>query len=88
MLQQPGQSIVEYIQALKSQAAKCQFSTFTDEALIDQLIFGVSDSSVRKRLLSLEKLTFEEAARLAVQHEAIERDSAIFYTSISQIIST
>lgn len=75
LAQQVGQPMREYVQTLRSQSTKCQYDSFFDEALIDQLISGIHDNSSRKRLLSTEKFTFGEAVKIAIHHELVERDS-------------
>lgn len=87
MLQHEGQSALDYIQDLKILSGKCDFGTFQDEALIDQLIFGIADSSVRKQLLAADKPHFDQAAQIELQHDAIEKDSAIFDQHFKQIYS-
>lgn len=53
LAQQVGQPTSQYIQILITQASKCQYDTFLDEALIDQLIFGIYVNGLRKRLFPL-----------------------------------
>lgn len=58
------------------------FEAYLDKALIDPLIFKITEKSVNIILLSIEKLSFEEAYRVALQHETIKRDSALFYARL------
>lgn len=66
LVQQPGQSVDEYIKSLKSLANRCRFETLNGEAIIDQIIFGVLDITLRKRLLSIDHLTLEKKNQVSL----------------------
>lgn len=68
--------VSEYIQALKLQASKCQYRYLLNEELVDQLILVIRDLTIRKKLLAVDNLGFENATLIAFQHELTERDSA------------
>ena len=51
-MQEPGESYDQYKTALRKLAEGCEFSTITPEEILrDRLIFGISDTKVRERLL-------------------------------------
>lgn len=52
LCQMPGQRIKDYIALLRRQASKCRFGIYANEALTYQLVFGVVDNNIRRRLLS------------------------------------
>lgn len=61
LTQQIGQQMRNYIECIRKQALKCKFGTFEYEACKDQLVPGVIDGSLRKRLLLKDNLTFDKA---------------------------
>ena len=50
--QQNGESLSEYIAALKGLAATCEFGATLEEQLRDQLVYGISSKELRTKLLS------------------------------------
>ena len=57
-VQEPNESIDTYITALKIIAKTCNFCQCLHDSLIrDQIVVGVRDNTVRKRLLQERKLT-------------------------------
>ncbi|XP_049283944.1 uncharacterized protein LOC125764113 isoform X2 [Anopheles funestus] len=68
-------SINEYIIELKAAAQLCNFESFLEKALRDQLVAGVTDQELRKRLLSKSMLTYESACNVALSWEAAKRQN-------------
>lgn len=56
-----------------------------NEAFTDQLIFGILDNGLRKRLLSTDELMFGRTTSLSVQHESVKKDSRILASGIGQL---
>ena len=76
--QQQGQTVKEYIEQIKKIANSCKFGNYLGEALTDQIIFGINDNNLRKRLLSIDELDLDKAISVAIQHESTEKDSYVF----------
>nr|XP_056700892.1 tyrosine-protein phosphatase non-receptor type substrate 1-like [Euleptes europaea] len=72
--QAPGETVAEYIAVLRQAAKYCAFPDVKDR-LRDQLVIGLSDKKVLRRLLSKKSVTFEEALEDATQAEAAARVS-------------
>ncbi|XP_043209539.1 uncharacterized protein LOC122374691 [Amphibalanus amphitrite] len=61
-LQQPGESIDEYVCALREIAACCDFCQHcADDRFRDHIVVGTIDSDARRRMLETADLTFEKA---------------------------
>ena len=73
----PGESISDYIAALRELALLCKFGTrdLLEEMLRDRLVCGVNHQGIQRKLLSEGDLTYESALKLAQTIEASERDS-------------
>lgn len=79
--QEFGESVADYVTALRRLAGNCGFGGDKfplTEMLRDRLVFGIADGVAQQRLLAEKKLTFEAAYDLAVtaettakQHQAI-----------------
>lgn len=85
LVQESGQTVSEYIHILKTQANKCKYGDFIEEAMIDQLIFGVRDVNIRKKLLARDKLDYDKPTFMAIQDELIERDSATLSYNLNKV---
>ena len=57
--QDSGESIEQYVKALKNLASTCEFRVLKESLIRDRIVFGIQDSSVRERLLRDAKLTLE-----------------------------
>ncbi|XP_052888358.1 uncharacterized protein LOC128296879 [Anopheles moucheti] len=75
-------SIPEYIMELKALAQTCKFQSFLLEMLRDQLVTGVRDEGLRKRLLRESDLSFEQAENIARTWEAADEQNATFTTEV------
>ena len=58
--QKPGESINEYAVELKCLATTCQFGSFLEDALGDQLVCGLLNSTCQKKLLT-KRVAFRES---------------------------
>ena len=56
-----NESVLEYITELQRLATHCEFGTFPQGTLCDQLVCGLCYTTAEKNLLSEEKLTLEKA---------------------------
>ena len=68
-----GASVAEFLAELKCLATHCQFGTFLDEGLCDELVCGLHSKSVQKQLLDKTDLTLKKAMELAQCMEAADR---------------
>ena len=78
-LQEPGESIDQFLVALKKLSKDCSFQTVTaevyrDELVRDMFIRGLSSSYIRQRLLEDKILTQGEAYRYAVGPESAQKN--------------
>ena len=71
MVQVDGETVAQFVQRLRQQASYCSFADSND-ALRDQLVEGVRDSSLRKKLLDKKGLTFNDTQTISRQHETTE----------------
>lgn len=70
-MQQPTESVDEYVTALKTLAKTCNFCQCLHDSLIrDQIIIGIRDNTVRKRLLQERKLTLNRCIDMCRSAEA------------------
>ena len=74
-----GESILEYIAALRDLATTCDFGDFLEDVLCDQLIEKLHNSKIRERLLSEEKLDLKTAVRF----ESVIKDAKSMRESMS-----
>ena len=75
--QQPGETITQYLSALRTLAATCAFPD-TDNMLRDRLCIGVTDSTIQAALLKRADLTLALALDIALSEEAAGRDLSAF----------
>ena len=70
--QEPGETYDQYRTALRKLGESCDFQSITpDEILRDQLVFGISDSKVRERLLRESKLTLTKTDEICRASESM-----------------
>ncbi|XP_050037928.1 uncharacterized protein [Dermacentor andersoni] len=86
-MQQPGESVQEYVAALRALAVACSYVSLED-SLRDQFVEGVASQHLRERLL-LEgsTLSFPRAVALASQVEQANEDIREFASGNVQRIS-
>ncbi|XP_040174171.1 uncharacterized protein LOC120906505 [Anopheles arabiensis] len=75
---QKDRSVAEYIVELKALAQSCKFTSCLAQCLRDQLVAGVRDEGLRKRLLRESDLTFESAENIARTWEAADEQNETF----------
>ena len=69
-VQNSGESIAEYVHALKQLARDCEFQQvsadrYRDELIRDSFINGISSNAIRQRLLEEDQLTLQTAVNKA-----------------------
>ncbi|KFB35653.1 hypothetical protein ZHAS_00002525 [Anopheles sinensis] len=75
---QKHESVVDYIVELKTLTQSCDFKCCLLNSLRDQLVAGVRDDGLRKRLLRENNLTFETAETIARTWEAADEQNEAF----------
>ena len=59
--QNEGEKIDSYLARLRKLAATCEYGQLCDELVRDRLVIGITDNSVRRRLLREKNLTLDSA---------------------------
>lgn len=72
--QRDGETVNEYIAELKKMSSKCEFGQFLEEALRDKLVCGLRNTVIQEQLLTVDKLTFEDATQKALMMEQATAD--------------
>ena len=75
-----GESIGDYVAELRKLTTHCKFGDTTDflkESLRDRFVCGLRNESIRKRLLTEEKLTFTKAVEIAHSLETASKDALL-----------
>uniref|UniRef100_A0A6B0VHI3 RNA-directed DNA polymerase n=1 Tax=Ixodes ricinus TaxID=34613 RepID=A0A6B0VHI3_IXORI len=87
-VQQPGESVLEYVAALRELATRCSFAALED-SLRDQFLEGIGSQHLRERLL-LEgsALSFSRAVLLAQQLEQAAQEVREFTPSQVQRVTS
>ncbi|XP_045535455.1 uncharacterized protein K02A2.6-like [Papilio machaon] len=80
--QRPGESLTDYLQALKHLAATCNFGkcntcSTIEENLRDQFVSGLASDAMRARIFAEKKIQYKEAVELALALEAAERHAEV-----------
>ena len=73
--QTESESVSEFVANLKKLASTCNFGTFLPDALRDRFVCGLRSTSLQKKLLA-DDYTFQQALKVALNHEAAEKDVA------------
>ncbi|XP_073964521.1 uncharacterized protein [Choristoneura fumiferana] len=75
--QSANESIADYIADLQKLTKYCEFGTWLDDSLRDQLVCGLHNENIRLRLFSEKDLKFSKAKQIAIQLEAAEINAAL-----------
>lgn len=80
--QRPGESLTDYLQALKHLAATCNFGrcgtcTSMEENLRDQFVSGLANDAMRARIFAERKIQYKEAVELLFALEATEKHAKV-----------
>lgn len=74
-VQQPDESLEDFVLSVKLQAEFCNFENFKEMAIRDRIVAGIRDKALQQRLLNEEKLTLGCAEKLVATWE-ITRNNA------------
>lgn len=70
-MQQPNETVIQYISALQALAVPCEWDQFYNQAMKSQLILGLRHQDTRQKLISTPNLTWVMAKSIAQQDDAI-----------------
>lgn len=73
--QQPGETIADFVAALRRLSEHCDFGETLSDMLRDRLVCGVRDEGVQRRLLAEPALDFKKAFETAVASEYASRQA-------------
>ena len=85
-MQAESESIAEYSGRLRRLATNCNFGTFLPRGLRDQFLSGIRDGNTKKKVLSQDISTFEDAMKTAIADEAAKRESQLFQTNPIHVV--
>lgn len=68
--------LVSYLAKLKQIALDCDFGSNLSSSLRDQLVWGISNEKMKRRLLAEPTLSMDKAVEICAAMEAAERDVA------------
>ena len=72
--QKTGESVNDFVAALKALAHTCEFGGTLSEMLRDRFVMGLSSDKVQQVLLAESDLTFDKAVSMATAREAASKD--------------
>ena len=75
--QSEGESLGEYIAALRKLTEHCEFGSFLNEALRDKFVCGIQSQNIRKRLIAEKDLKLQKAIQLATGLEEADNQSKL-----------
>jgi hypothetical protein len=67
--QQPSESVIDFMTALRNLSRNCEFGSFLKSALRDAFVLGIQDHRIQSRLLTEKKLSVDSALQIAVSME-------------------
>lgn len=74
-IRQSGETLEDFVLALKLQAEFCGFGDFKNMAIRDRIVAGVNDKALQQRLLNEEKLTLESAEKIITTWQIAETNA-------------
>ena len=87
-VQNSGESIAEYVHALKQLARDCEFQQvsadrYRDELTRDSFINEISSSAIRQRLLQEDQLTLQTAVNKAEMLDRAQKQSSFYAEKVT-----
>ncbi|XP_061196632.1 uncharacterized protein K02A2.6-like [Saccostrea echinata] len=73
--QQEGESVREYIAALRKLSEFCEFKDVLNDTLRDRFVCGLKNEHIQKKLLSEKNLTYQTALEIAIAMETATNDA-------------
>ena len=84
--QEPGETIEQFVTALRALARTCGFADTLEERVRDQIVYGVCENGLRKQLLQKRGLTLHECVDTCRAFEATNKQLKVM-TEEKQVIS-
>ncbi|XP_033740319.1 uncharacterized protein K02A2.6-like [Pecten maximus] len=81
--QREGETIREYLAAIRKLSEHCEFGGALSDSLRDRLVCGLKNEHIQRKLLSEVDLTYDKAVDLSVAMETAARDTTELRGSIS-----
>lgn len=75
-VQMEGESIRDYIAALRKMAVNCNFGDYLKSAFRNQFVCGVKNRIIKEKLLGTKDLKFDDAIATALNLEVMQKKSA------------
>lgn len=72
--QAANESVMQFVTKLKKMSEHCEFGAVLEDALRDQVIWGIRDSNIKKKLLSDGLLTFKKCVEISLAVESANND--------------
>ena len=82
-----GETVSEYVAALRDLSEFCDFKTELDNYIRDRFVCGINDQKILQKLLSTKELTLEAAIQSAIAIEAACKDSKLIHGAIEGQVS-
>ena len=79
--QKEGETIAQYVAALRKLADTCEFEAFLEQALRDRLVCGLYAENIQRKLLTEADLKLSRAYEIAQGMEAAQRQTSEFHAS-------
>lgn len=73
--QKEGESVNDYVVAIRHLSKHCEYGDHLDEALRDRLVSGLASESIQRKLLTERDLTFARACEIALSMEMASKNS-------------
>ena len=70
-----GQTIADYVAALRKASEHCGFESTLEDRLLEQLVICVDDERMQRRLLAEKSVDFSTAVRICLAQEASAKDA-------------
>ena len=86
--QKSGESIKDYVHALKSLACTCNFENSLNDMLRDRLVVGLRDQKIQRTLLTNSELTFDDAVKHAVSMDVASREVQIIQSGSVNVVDS
>ena len=83
-----GESISDFVAALRHLAEHCNFGGSLENMLRDRLVSGVNNEKIQRRLLSEGELTFKKAFEIALSLETTAQHMADMHLTPSTLATT
>ena len=74
--QNDGETIAQFIAALRMLAIHCDFGATLNDTLRDRFVCGLRRQAIQRKLLSESNLTLQKAVEIALSTEAASRDAS------------